>query len=173
MVGNEYLLKVCLFCYPDALLSPALHSYAGSKYYPTQRLSFGVDIPTKRIHLNNDKIKLILADISTNSSFAPQHPRLPRYLRGASAVVFAFSKSNHRFLKAAIDQYLEFRQHIPDGPIVFIGLFEEHEVVTHAEGQSLAQELGAEYFEMAVNDLQTLDLLLRSLSRKVLATKHE
>ena len=169
MVGNEYLLKVCLFCYHDALLSPTLHSYARSKHYnPTQRLSFGVDIPTKQIHLNNDKIKLILADISTNSSFASQSPR---YLRGASTVVFVFSKSNHSFLKAAVNQYHECKQHIPDVPVAFIGLSEENEVVPLAEGQSLAQEVGADYFEMAADDLQVLDTVLKSLSQQVMDMK--
>ena len=66
----------------------------------------------------------------------------------------------------------DFREHIPEPtvPIAFVGLHDESEVVPQAEGQSRAQELGADYFEMA-DDLQTLDTVLKSLLRKVIVLK--
>ena len=88
-------------------------------------------------------------------------------------MVFVFSKRDHSFVELAPDHYHEFRQHIPNPivPVAFIGLHDDSEVVTQAEGQSLAQELGVDYFEMAIDDLQTLDAVVRSLVQKVLIHK--
>ena len=44
-------------------------------------------------------------------------------------------------------------------------------IITTADGQALTQELGADYLEMAVDDLQTLDAVVRSLVQKVLIHK--
>ncbi|MFX1286584.1 MAG: hypothetical protein ACFFB5_23305 [Promethearchaeota archaeon] len=41
-------------------------------------------------------------------------------------------------------------------------------MVTRVDGQSIAQEWGATYFEMAVDDLKALDTVLKSHSQKVI-----
>ena len=166
LVEQKYLLKICILCCPDELLTQSLRLYADSVHLANKRYYLGFDLPTKHIKLDNNRIQLLLANISTYPSVSAR----PSYYRGASAAVFAFSKSDHSFLESAIDHYHEFRQHIPEPtvPVAFIGLLDESEVVTQIEGQSLAQELGADYFEMAVTDLQTLDIVLKSLTRMVL-----
>lgn len=174
MTEKAQLFKICIFCYPDELLTPSLRSYANGVAGPPSRSVSGFIIPTKFIKMDNSYIQLILVDISTNPVFeGVKNPSYPNYIRGASAAIFAFSKGNHSFIKSALDHYHEFRQHIPDStlPVIFIGLHNESEVVTLAEGQSLAQNLSADYYEMAVDDLQTLDKVLHSISRKVIAFK--
>ncbi|UCG00661.1 MAG: hypothetical protein JSW11_13705, partial [Candidatus Heimdallarchaeota archaeon] len=174
MVGDEYLLKICFLSLPDNLLTQSLHSYAGRIPDPFTK-SLGVQIPTKQINMDNNNIKLILVDISTDPVFeGVKNPRFPNYIRGASAAVFAFSKSNNSFVESTIEYYHEFRKHIPDPtvPVAFIGLHDDDpETVTLQEGQSIAQELGADYFEMAATDLQALDRILRLLVKRVIALK--
>ncbi|MHA2246341.1 MAG: hypothetical protein ACXADY_15360 [Candidatus Hodarchaeales archaeon] len=168
MVGDEYLLKICIFCYPDKLLTHSLRSYTVENPDPSTRSVLGLFTFTKQITVDNDNIKLILPDISTHPFFEHHYPS---YIRGVSAAVFAFSKSNPSFVESATDHYHEFRKHIPEPtvPVAFIGLYDESEVVTQAEGQSLAQDLGADYFEMDSTDLQTLDMILKVLIKKVLS----
>ena len=166
-----YLLKICVLCCPDELLTPSLWSYVGRTPESYTRSTLGVlePFPTKQITVNNNNINLILVVISTEEFFEKLRPD---YFRGASAAVFAFSKSKHSFVESVIDHYHEFRRHIPNPtvPIAFIGLHEKSEEVTEANGQSLAQKLGADYFEMVATDLQTLDMVLKFLARKVLIT---
>ena len=168
---NEYLLKICVLCCPDELLTPSLCSYVGSTPKSSIRSTIGVltPIPTKQITVNNTNIKLILVDISTKEFFEKLRPT---YFRGASAAVFAFSKSKHSFVESAIGHCHEFQRYIPTlaVPIAFIGLYGDSEEVTEVDGQSLAQELGVDYFEMVATDLQTLDVVLKFLTRKVLTT---
>jgi len=161
---DEYLLKICVLCCPDELLTQSLRSYADGGMEPSYRFTLGFTVPIKTIKIDNNSIKLILFDISTG-------PTNPNLFRGASGAVFAFSKGNHSFVRSAIEHYHEFRQHIPESAIAFVGLHDDSEVVTQAEGQSLAQELGVDYFEMAIDDLQTLDAVVRSLVQKVLIHK--
>ncbi|MFX1286593.1 MAG: hypothetical protein ACFFB5_23350 [Promethearchaeota archaeon] len=172
MVEQEYLLKICVLCCPDELLTPSLCSYADRTPNSSTRSSLGVlaPFPTKQITANNNNIKLILDDISTKEFFDKLRPT---YFRGASAAVFAFSKADRTFFKSAIKHYHEFRTHIPDlaVPVAFIGLRADSEVVPQVEGQSLAQECGATYFEMAVDDLSTFDAVVRSLVQQVLTHK--
>jgi hypothetical protein len=72
---------------------------------------------------------------------------------------------------AVIDHYYKFREFIPKGPVVFLGLHGDTEVVSLAEGQSLAQDLGVDYFEMAATGLETLDTIVKFLLRKPIVLK--
>lgn len=172
MAEREYLLKICIFCYPDRLLSPSLFSYADGGLDPLTKSTTGVNILPKQITVVNANIKLILTDLSTNPVFKVLYPN---HIRSASAVVFAFSKSNHKFFDSAIALYHWFKQHIPHPvpAIAFLGLHSDPEIVSQKDGQALAQELSVAYFELAVDDLQTFDAVVRSLFQKVLLHKGE
>ena len=152
MAEQEYLLKISVVCCPDNLLTQSLHSYVGGIFDPSTKSTTGVNLCSKQIKVDTTNIKLILVDISTDPVFEPNYPN---YIGGESAAVFAFSKSNPRFVESVIAHYHEFRRHIPTPavPIAFIGLYSDSEAVTEADGQSLAQELGADYFEMVATDL--------------------
>ena len=69
--------------------------------------------------------------------------------------------------------YYEFKDlHLHSAPpSAFVGLYGDFEGVSQLEGQARAQELGVSYYEMAVDDLKALDLIIRSLSRKIIALK--
>lgn len=162
MIEYDYSLKMCIFCYPDELLT---HSLRSSAHEVFERDTMGFNTPTLSFELNSDFLKLILMEISTDPSFLPTNRG---YYGGTSAAIFAFSKTDYSYYKSAIDHYHDFRKVIPQCPVVVLGLFGESEVVTQAEGESLAQELGVDYVEMTASDLQALETVLKSLSRKVI-----
>ena len=169
MVGEAYLFKICFFCYPNELLTPSLYSYADRK--PSIRRIPGLNViysKKKYFKLDDTNVRVVLTDISTKPVYASVRPS---YSRGAVAAVFAFSKGSDTFLESAISLFHEFRRYFPNVPIAFVGLHGDSEVITHGEGQSLAQDLGVDYFEMAATDLQTLHTVLKSLLRKVIALK--
>ncbi len=165
--GDGLVLKIILVCYPDELLTPLLLSYTDVVQDPSLRSTLGFVISNKQIEVDTTLIKLLLVDLSTGPHF---DSRLSSYFGGSSAAVFAFSKNNHSYLDSIKDSYREFwewRGH-PALSIAFIGLHSDPEVVNTSEGQEVAKELGVDYYEMAIDDLQTLDVVLRSLSRKFL-----
>ena len=163
--SDPLFLKICFFSYPDEVLTPLLSSYADvtqpSLLRPVQRHL----ISTKHITLDNTSIKLFLVDISTDPFVGSYRAR---NLVGSSAVVFVFSKNDTRFFDSTKDLFRKLKHHIPDLPlyIAFIGLLGDSDTIPTSTGQDLAHELGGDYFEMAPNDLQTFDTLVRSLARK-------
>lgn len=170
MVEQEFFVKISMPCYPDELLFPTLLSYADRSFHPSTRLTAGATLPSKQIKLENNLIRLFLADFSTKRHFAPL--RL-NYIRGSSAAVFAYSKNNRKFLDSAIALYRWFKRHTPHPvPIVaFLGLHADPELVSQKDGEALAQELNVDFYEMAVDDLQALDTILMLLLRKVIVLK--
>ena len=169
---DEYLLKICVIGFPDEILTASLRSYSDGPMDPSTRNSFGYEVPTKQIRLDNDLIRLILFDISNKHDFGR---RIPGVFRGSSAAIFAFSHSNLNFIDSLKKWYYLFREYIPQPtvPIAFIGVHGDPEVTSTSGSQELAQELGGDYYEMVVDDLQTLDVVLRSLSRKVLDKRQD
>jgi len=159
--------KICVLCSPDDILTKLLPAYTEEISKPTKRI-IGLDFyQVKNIKIDDNIIRLLLIVISTQFCFASS---CPTYFQGASAAVFAFSKSKYSFVESTIGLFYEFRRHIPEPtvPIAFVGLHDEVEVVPQTEGLSLAQEFGVDSFEMAVDDLQTLDAVLKSLLQKVM-----
>lgn len=159
------VLKICFFSYPDEALTPLLRSYADIVQDPFLRTTLRHAMSTKHITVDNKSIKLLLVDISTEPYVGSYRAR---NLVGSSAVVFAFSKNQTRFLDSTKDLFRKLKQNIPDFPlyITFIGLLDDSEIVTTPKGQDLAHELGGAYYEMTSADLPTLDAILRSLARK-------
>ena len=167
----DQCLFISILCHPDKILTPSLCSYAGVVVSDKRRL-FGV--LTKVIQVDTTPMKLILKDTTTHPD---EHPTRESYAYGSSAAIFAFSKSHLRYLASIKESYNEFKQchiHHPVLPIIsLIGLHSDPEIVTTLEGQAAAQELGVAYYEMAVDDLQTLDVILRSLSHQVLEIRRK
>ena len=118
---KEYIIKISILCHPDNALTKSLHSYADGKFESGTKDSLGIDLPTKKVRIDDIVFVLFLADISTHPGFDSLRPN---HFRDSSAAIFAFSKSNFSFLESAKSLYYEFRQHIPHPavPITLIGL---------------------------------------------------
>ena len=169
VVERAIPIKISITCYPDELLTPTVLSYSDDSFEYSKRALIGTCLPMKKITLNNNKFRLFLADFSTKPHFGA--PLRFSFLRGSAAAVFAYSKSNRKFLNSALTMYRWFKKHIPlpVSAIAFLGLHADPEIVSQKDGEALAQELHVDFYEMAVDDLQALDTILKSLLLKVMA----
>ena len=160
------LLKFCAFSYPDEVFTPLLYAYTGDPQDPSYRTTTGHLTFIKYLQVDDAFIKLLLLDVSTQPHFFGLLRSL--HLVGSSAAIFAFSKSDNKFLASTkvFFHKLKLNTSDPPLPIAFIGLQGDSEVVPTSAGEELAHELGGAYYEMLPHDLPTLETILQSLARK-------
>ena len=159
------IFKICVFSYPDEVLTPLLYAYADVGQDPSHRTTLGFLWFIKHIQVDDTFTKLVLLDLSTQPHFSSIRPS---YFHGSFGAVFAFSKSNRSSIESIKELHPKFMQIASrfDVSKAFIGFQSDSAVVTPTEGQELAQELGGAYYEMVPNDLQTFDAIVRSFARK-------
>ncbi|MFX1508034.1 MAG: hypothetical protein ACFFDC_18270 [Promethearchaeota archaeon] len=186
------LLKICLIGYPSELKNDWVHRFAEGKfttsYLPTQ----GVDILTKQIQVNGNDIKLILVDIASQDCYRKSRPS---YYQGSSAAVITFDKSNSDSFNAVKDWYKEIKNIHLSIPIALVGFLTKkvniptflkiqkdrplppteeelyEEIIT--DEQSLAEELGASYYETRPNDEKIIGQIFHELTLEILGRKGE
>ena len=168
---DEYLEKVCIIGSPEEVRHEWIRRFAEGKF-PTNSPSYmypisGVDITTKQIQVDSNNVKLILTNIAGQEIFSKLRPN---YYRGASAAIITFDKSDKDTFKAAKDYYEEFRKYIshPSVPVALVGFVTESEEVTTVEGQNLADELNASYYELTPTDTKITEKILHDLTKKIL-----
>jgi Ras-related protein Rab-32/Rab family protein len=177
---DEYLLKICVIGSPGKLKTEFIRNFAEGKfptdYFPT----LGVDITTKIIQVDENAVKLILVDTASQEFFGKSRPS---YYRNASACIICFEKIKIG-LKGVTDWYNEFRKHCldPNTPITLLCFDTGAEEITTEEGQRIANELGANYYELSPRpkprylderreDAKYAETIFRDLTRRALATK--
>jgi GTPase SAR1 family protein len=166
---NEYSLKICVIGSPDKLKTEFIRSFAERQftdYYNTQ----GVAITTKKIQIDTNNIKLILAEASGKEFFGELRPS---YYRGASGAVICYEKTTIG-LKVVTDWYNEFRKHTPDPriPITLVCINTGLDEITTEEGQILAKELGIKYYEWTPRPKERL-LDKRRERKRLMAKENE
>lgn len=69
LTKNEYLLKICAIDPPNTSKTRVIRQYTEGKFTTNYMPTLGVDITTKKIEVDNDKVKLILVDAAGVKSF--------------------------------------------------------------------------------------------------------
>jgi len=111
MIKNEFLLKICAIGPPDTAKTRVIRQFAEGKFTTNYMPTLGVDITTKKIEINNNRIKLILVDTDGREFFCKLRPS---YYRGASACTLFFSLNDRTTFDTIPNWLTEFRKHIPD-----------------------------------------------------------
>jgi small GTP-binding protein len=114
--NNEYLLKICILGNSDPLKSSIVRSFAENKFDTDYLPSFSVDITTKKITLDDIRVKLILVDPAGQEFFGKLRPS---YYRGTSAFIIVFDKCDHQSFETVPEYLVNFQKYIqPTIPIV-------------------------------------------------------
>jgi len=111
MIRNEYLLKICAIGPPDTAKTRVIRQFAEGKFIINYLPTLGVDITTKKIEVDNNKVKLILVDTAGQEFFGKLRPS---HYRGASACTIFFSLNDRNTFDTIPNWLTEFRKHIPD-----------------------------------------------------------
>jgi small GTP-binding protein len=169
MSEDEYLLKICVIG-GTKLKTKLVRRFAEGKFETDYLPTHGVDITTKKIHIDNNQIKLILVDTAGQEFFEKLRPS---YYRGASAAIIAFDKGDKESFKVAEDHFYEFRNHIRDSslPVTLVGIKRELEEVTTEHGQTLAKKLRIQYVATSLDDQEKMEEIFHALTKAVLDQK--
>ncbi|MHA2109641.1 MAG: hypothetical protein ACW99R_18180 [Candidatus Hodarchaeales archaeon] len=164
---NEYLLKICIIGKKSEINSQFGRLIATGFFDVDYSPTLGVDIPTRRITVDGDQVKLIIV-ITAGEEFFGQ--LRPSYYRGASAAVILFDKGDRKSLMGIVDLLNEFKSYIvPPVPIALVGIKTEPERIPVVEGQKFAHDLGLYYFETyPVSKIRVLRIY-KYLARKIIA----
>ncbi len=142
---NEYLLKISIIGSPDKLKTEFIKSFAEYQL-PDHSYMHGVIINTKKIQVDDNNVKLILAETSEKEFY--RKLRLS-YYRGASGAVICYEKTNDG-LKAATYWYNDFRKHITSSniPVTLVCINTGSDELITSAGQLLAKQFNAKYYEL-------------------------
>ncbi|MFX1286606.1 MAG: hypothetical protein ACFFB5_23415 [Promethearchaeota archaeon] len=187
---DEYFMKICIMGAARELKTRMVRTFAGEKFTTDYLPTLGIDITTKQIRVNNNKVKLALVDALEQPSY-----------QGASAAIITFDKGDRNSFKAAKDFYMEVKRHLKPNktksllimrrhprlfpeeeveeyessdvviPIFLIGFITNSEEITTLEGQNLAEELKFFYYETKLTDKETIAKIFEDLAARVLAIK--
>ena len=163
---SEYLLKICILGSGWDLREKLIMSYTGLISDPYSE-TLGIDVLTKKITVKDTQTKLIIVNTASQEFF---NKLRPNYLRGASACVIIFDKSDRLSFEKVTFWLEEFRKHIPqpDIPIALLGINTESEDVSKDEGRALADLLDLHYFETSSPTFENIDEIFVYLCKKVI-----
>ncbi|MFX0170800.1 MAG: hypothetical protein ACFE9L_02665 [Candidatus Hodarchaeota archaeon] len=169
MTESEYLLKICVLSKSFDLQKKMVNVFqALAKFDDLTVASTGVDVRTKHIKIGEENIKLIIVITQSSEFFGKLRPS---YYRGASASVILFDKSDLESFNVAEDRLKEIRKYNPEFFITLVGVIGESEEITTEQGQALAEKLGIEYVETAINDRKTVESIFYNLTQKHLDSR--
>ena len=171
---NEYLLKICAIGSGSVGKTSLIRRFAEGKFTTNYLPTLGVDITTKKIHVNDSSVKLILVNTAGQEFFGKLRPS---YYRGASACLIMFALNEKSSYDSIPDWLAEFRKHIPDSnvPIALAGNkkdLEDQRQVSKEEAETLAKANNMTYHETsAMLGGDEIDEIFESLTRDALASK--
>ncbi|MFX0150958.1 MAG: Rab family GTPase, partial [Candidatus Hodarchaeota archaeon] len=119
---EEWVLKICLIGSSE-LKTTLSRGIAENKFNTNYMPSLGVDIKTKQIIVDNQRIKLILMDTAYQELFGDNLRK--SYYEGASAYIIFFEKHNDNSFAAVPDFIEDVREVSMDIPIVLVGIITE------------------------------------------------
>ncbi|MFX0181704.1 MAG: Rab family GTPase [Candidatus Hodarchaeota archaeon] len=174
MSVNEYLLKICAIGSGSVGKTSLIRRFAEGKFETNYLPTLGVDITTKKIHIDDNQVKLILVDTAGQEFFGKLRPS---YYRGASACLIMFALNDKKSFDSVPEWLAEFRKHIPDSsiPIALAGNkkdLEEERQVSLDEGESMAKTHGMTYKETsAKSGGPEIEDIFLGLTKQVLSKK--
>ncbi|MFX0181458.1 MAG: Rab family GTPase [Candidatus Hodarchaeota archaeon] len=145
----EWVLKLCLIG-SSQLKTTLSRRVADNKFDVNYMPTLGVDIKTKRITVDNQRIKLILMDTASQELFGENLGRT--YYEGASACIIFFEKHDDDSFSAVPDWIKDFRS-VSDCPIVLVGIITDApEQVSYASARKYALYWGLEFYAIKSSD---------------------
>jgi len=171
---EDYTLKVIIMGLKDEQknkLFPIPSEVEGSN------ITIGVEFHRKMVEIYDKIVELQIWDVTGNKKFSLLRPK---YYLGATGAIITYDKGDRESFELAKKFYSELKKVTNlkfklkeikgvyvDISITLIG-FGESKLVTSEEGQSLAKELGAYYYEMSEIDEQIFGEALSYLSLQVI-----
>jgi small GTP-binding protein len=145
---DEWVLKICSAGSYQVGKTSLIRRYAENKFTTNYIPTLGVDITTKRIEVDNQRIKLILMDTAGQEIFANNLRK--SYYEGAAACIIVYDITRSETFKS-LDRWIEdYKSVSPSTPIAIIGNkidLEGKRQVTKQEGNKWAEDRKIPFYE--------------------------
>jgi small GTP-binding protein len=145
---DEWVLKICSAGSYQVGKTSLIRRYAENKFDTNYIPTLGVDITTKRIEIDNQRIKLILMDTAGQEIFANNLRK--SYYEGAAACIIVYDITRSDTFDS-IDRWIEdYKSVSPSTPIAIIGNkvdLEDMRQVTTQEGKKSAEARKLPFYE--------------------------
>ncbi|MFX0208685.1 MAG: Rab family GTPase [Candidatus Hodarchaeota archaeon] len=145
---DEWVLKICSAGSYQVGKTSLIRRYAENKFDTNYIPTLGVDITTKRIVVDDQRIKLILMDTAGQELFGNNLRR--SYYEGASGCIIVYDITRLETFEALDRWVSDFRSVSSSSPIVIIGNkidLEELRQVTTQEGENWSKEQEIPFYE--------------------------
>ncbi|MFX0052187.1 MAG: Rab family GTPase [Candidatus Hermodarchaeota archaeon] len=148
-MSDEWLLKICSIGTYQVGKTSLIRRYAENKFETDYLPTIGVDITTKRITLNNQKIKLILVDTAGQEAFGKIRQS---YYMGSAACIAVYDVTSRESFKELEYWINDFYSGDKDRnvPLSVIGNkvdLETDRKVSTEEGEEFANQNGFLFYE--------------------------
>ncbi|MFX0050940.1 MAG: Rab family GTPase [Candidatus Hodarchaeota archaeon] len=147
-MDDEWVLKICSAGSYQVGKTSLIRRYAENKFDTNYIPTLGVDITTKRIVVDEQRIKLILMDTAGQELFGNNLRR--SYYEGASGCIIVYDITRPETFEALDRWVLDFRSVSSSSPIVIIGNkidLEDLRQVTTQEGEDWSKEKNLPFYE--------------------------
>ena len=144
---REYIFKIVILGDGKVGKTSLVLQYTEHKFNENYIMSIGANFAIKMVHVkDNTVIRLQLWDLAGQQHF--QFVR-PSFYRGAFAAIFVFDLTRRDSFNSIHKWKEECDQYVPGVPLILVGNkadLNDERVVSRREGQSLALEIGADYY---------------------------
>jgi hypothetical protein len=179
MSENEYLLKICIIGSNSDLVYKFGNLTADTTWEVNYMSTLGVDMPTKKIKMEDNSIKVVIMNIAGDdySDAIGTDEQRENWIKqrdswdsGASGCCIIFDKGKREsFLK--VDDWYKGYSGKNKSPVVIVGLITDTEEVSTEEGQQLSEKLDTMYYETALKDKTTIEGIFHYFVQKFLDSK--
>lgn len=159
MAPREFIFKVVICGNGSVGKTSLVLQFTEHKFTENYIMSIGANFAIHLINKPDENlaIRLQLWDLAGQKHFTFVRPS---FYSGAFAIVYVFDLTRRESFEAISDWKKEAERHTGDVPRLLIGNkvdLVEQRVVSRQEGEKLAEEIGAQYYETSAKDAINID----------------
>ncbi|RLI66958.1 MAG: hypothetical protein DRO88_00595 [Promethearchaeia archaeon] len=165
---REYVFKVTVLGDGGVGKTSMVLQFTENKFKANYIMTIGSNFAIKLIKYDDETIcRLQIWDLAGQSSFAFVRPG---FYQGSFANIYVYDITDRKSFNAIEDWVNEAEQYVPNVPRVLVGNkldLTEERVVSRSEGSTLAEKLGARFYETSAKTGENLEQIFKDLNDKL------
>ncbi|MHA1385078.1 MAG: Rab family GTPase [Candidatus Helarchaeota archaeon] len=138
------------------------------RFDESYKMTIGTDISAKLMQLDGQNIYMLIWDIGGQEKYKILRES---YLKGAFGGIIVYDVTKKSSFDHVMDWYEESREICGDIPLILVGnkidLADDRKIL-ETDGQRLAKEINADFFETSAKTGEKIDLVFEKLVNKII-----